>query len=140
MSEEETNSFLMAELEANIGDIFLDGVSPKFDNYHLVFEDNGETGYLYAYDTNNGEQPILDALHIYNVHNISDKDIPSLFQIVWSSDGLKGALLINNYPHAVFDLESRRGYCRTNFPPPNQEFTDHSHEWQEECISWLYTI
>lgn len=137
MNEEDFKPFLMAQIETKIGDVFLDGVSPKYDNYHLVFEDDGQTGYLYAYDTSNAEQPILDALHIYNVHDVLDKDKPSLFQIVWSYDGLKGALLINNYSHAVFDLEKRRGYCRTNFPPPNPEFTAHSHEWDEDCISWL---
>lgn len=136
MSEETPQTFLMAQIETPIGNIFLDGVSPKYDNYHLIFEDNGETGYLYAYDTN-VEQPILDALHIYNVHDVSDKEIPSLFQIVWSSDGLKGVLLINDYPHAVFDLENRRGYCRTNFPTPDPKFTIHSHEWHDDCLNWL---
>lgn len=136
MSNEDHTVYLMAQIEAKVGDIFLDGASPKFENYHLIFEDDGETGYLYAYDTNE-TPPILDALHIYNVSAIEDIDIPSLFQIVWSNDGLKGALLINHFPHAVFDLEKKRGYCRNNFPPPDPKFTTHSHEWQSDCISWL---
>ncbi|MGH2639336.1 MAG: DUF2251 domain-containing protein, partial [Rhabdochlamydiaceae bacterium] len=97
----------------------------------------GQTGYLYAYDLRNEEQPILDALHIYNVQNIVDRENPSLFQIFWSSDGLKAALFINNYPHAVFDLEFQRGYCRTNFPIPSPQFAKHSHEWTDECLIWF---
>src|SRR5689334_10040550 len=110
--------FLTAEATCLIGDIYLEGPSPKLPHYLMIFEDNGETGYLYAYDLRNENQPILDALHIYDVKNIMDREKPSLFQIFWSADGLKAALLINQYPHAVFNLESQRGCCRTNFPPP----------------------
>jgi hypothetical protein len=129
--------FLMAQTTCLVGDIFLDGPSPKIDHYHVVFEDDGNTGYLYAYDLRNEKQPILDALHIYNVQNIEDREKPSLFQIFWSSDGLKAALFINHYPHAVFDLESQRGYCRTNFPPTNPQITKYSHEWTDECLNWF---
>ncbi len=72
-----------------------------------------------------------------NVQNIIDVYRSLLFQIIWSSSGLKGALFINNYPHAVFDLENRRGYCRTNFPPPDPKFTMYSHEWHDDCLNWL---
>src|SRR3954454_5252312 len=39
------------------------GIAP----YQLVFVDDGDTGYVYVLDQRRGEQPILDALHIYNV-------------------------------------------------------------------------
>ncbi len=75
----------------------------------------------------------MDALHIYNVANVTDRAKPSVVQLVWSRDGLKAALLINRYPHAVFDFESRRGYCRTGFPPPDKIWTQHSHEWSDDA-------
>ncbi len=134
---EQPKAFLMAETTCVLGDVFIDGPSPKVDHYHAVFEDDGVTGYFYAYDLRNEAQPILDALHIYDVQNIVDREKPSLFQIIWSSDGLKSALFINNYPHAVFDLESQRGWCRSNFPPPNPQFTQYSHEWTDECLVWF---
>ena len=86
--------------------------------FSAVFEDDGDTGYFYAYDRNNSQTPILDAVHIYNVANVVDKDRQSAAEILWSGDGLKAALLINGYPHAVINFGERCSYCRTGFPPP----------------------
>lgn len=106
-----------------------------------VFEDDGETGYFYAVDLTRSENRVLDAVHIYNVANVTDRDRPSVLSIVWSGDGMKCALLINEYPHAVFDFSAQRGFCRTNFP----NFPDHNddcwrssdHGWSDEAIAWL---
>jgi len=77
----------------------------------------------------------VDALHIYNVTNVTDRHIPSTVQIVWSSDDLKALLLINRYPHAAFDFSTKRGYCRTGFPPPTHTgWTQHSHEWDDKVV------
>lgn len=86
-----------------------------------VFEDDGDTGYFYAVDPSAGGNPIQDAVHIYNVANVADRDAPSVVQIGWSADSRKVVLLINGHPHAVFDFESKRGFCRTGFPPPSGE-------------------
>lgn len=134
--QETPHPILVAEGEFSIGDIFLEAPSPHMD-YCVIYEDDGETGYFYALDLKNQEDPILDALHIYNVEDVEDSDLPSLFQIVWSADGLKAGLFINEYPHAVFDFEAKRGYCRTNYPPPNTDFTEHSHEWSDDCLQWF---
>ena len=84
--------------------------------YSSFFEDDGETGYFYALDLERTGNPIVDAVHIYNVENVVDRHKPSRVKIVWSNDGMKCALLINEYPHAAFNFSLRRGYCRTNFP------------------------
>jgi hypothetical protein len=88
------------------------------NNNAVVFEDNEETGYFYAVDRNNN-LGILDALHIYNVADITDKDKPSTVKILWTEDLNKAFLSINNYYHAVFDFQNRAGYCRTGFPNAN---------------------
>ena len=86
--------------------------------FSAVFEDDGETGYFYAWDRAREEGSILDAVHVYNVRSVIDREIDSTAEIVWSADGLKAALLLNGYPHAVIDFEARRAYSRSNFPPP----------------------
>jgi hypothetical protein len=84
-----------------------------------VFEDDGETGYFYAYDRAAPEDArILDACHIYTVANVVDRDRPSQVEVIWTKNGLKAALLINDYAHAVIDFEARRAFCRSNYPPP----------------------
>jgi hypothetical protein len=88
-------------------------------SFSAVFEDDGETGYLYAYERapESRDGKILDAVHIYNVANIVGQN-RSIVNIRWSADGLKAALLLNEYPHAVIDFSERCSYCRTGFPAP----------------------
>jgi hypothetical protein len=102
--------------------------------FGVVFEDDGTTGYLYGLDFSREENSIVDAMQIYDVAEVSDRDKPSLVQLVWSSDGLKAALMINRYPHAIFDFESRRGYCRTGFPPSDRKWTALDHSWDEKAV------
>src|ERR1700761_653135 len=98
----------------------IDSVSPK-TSFAVVFEDDTEMGYFYGFDTAQDTNTVLDAMQIYNAQEVTDRHLPSKLTIVWSADGLKAALLINDYPHAVFDFESKRGYCRMDSPPPNKE-------------------
>lgn len=130
-------AILVAERNLIVGKKdFVEGRSPSTP-YSVVFEDDGETGYLYGLDTSQSEQSILDALHIYNVKNVTDRNQLSIIRVMWSSDGLKTVLLINGYPHAAFDFENRRGYCRTNFPPPDKKFTKFSHGWSDDVLKWF---
>jgi hypothetical protein len=108
--------------------------------YCAFFEDDGETGYFYAVDPN-PDTKILDAVHIYNVATVVDRDRPSTLRIVWSEDGTKCALLINGYAHAAFDFGAKRGYCRTNFPNlPDRDkssWLSSDHSWTEDAVAWL---
>jgi hypothetical protein len=116
-------------------DTWLASDSPS-SRYSAVFEDNGETGYFYAYERTQPEGTILDALHIYNVVNVVDREIPSGAEIKWSPDGLKASLLLNNYPHAVIDFAARRAYCRNNFPPTTGPWSDRPRvPWSEDLMS-----
>ena len=66
-------------------DTFVDSVSPTLPN-SVVFEDNAETGYSYALSTVPSQQ-VLDALHIYDVGKVIDKDKKCRIQIAWTKDG-----------------------------------------------------
>ena len=125
---------LVAKQEFRVGEeTFIQGPSPT-PPFNVVFEDDGDTGYFYALDTSRENNPILDALHIYNVANVTDKHLPSIAEIIWSPDSKKAALLINKYPHAIFDFSTRRGYCRTGFPPPAKDgWTQYNHAWDDKA-------
>lgn len=105
--------------------------------YSVVFEDDGESGYFSACDTSR-ENYIVNAMQIYNANDVIDKHLPSQV-IAWSEDGLKAGLFINRYPHAVFDFKAKRGYCRTNFPPPSNEWSEfhENHEWDGRAIDLI---
>jgi hypothetical protein len=81
----------------------------------------------------NKKQPVLDSLHIYDVKDILDPSVSVKVEILWSEDGLKSALAINGFTHAVFDFESRKAYCRNDFPLPDRRFTK-SHKWNDKAL------
>jgi hypothetical protein len=112
--------------------ITLECPSPT-SSFSVVFEDDGKTGYFYGLNWENKKQPVLDSLHIYNVKDVLDPNVSVKIDIIWSEDGLKSGLAINGFTHAVFDFESRKAYCRTNSPPPDQRFTK-SHRWNDEAL------
>jgi hypothetical protein len=105
--------------------------------YAVVFEDDGDTGYFHALDHRRVDQPIVDALHIYDASTVVKGDRQHTLRIAWSDDAEKAALFLNDYPHAVFDFAARRGYCRTNFPPPNTTWTEHDHAWDGRVLQWF---
>lgn len=124
-----------AESELRVGEATVVESSSPSTSFVAVFEDDGETGYFYAVDFRNDENPIQDAVHIYNVSNVTDRGTPSTVQIVWSSDGLKAGLIINRYPHAVIDFAARRAVCRTGFPAPSSGWSGHA--WDDDAVALL---
>jgi len=101
-------------------DAFFDSVS-QISSFGVTFEDDLTTGYFYAVDTK-PELKILDALHIYNVADVSDKHKPCKIQIAWSDDWQIASLLINDYCHAIFDFKANAGYCRNGLPECNSDW------------------
>ena len=78
--------------------------STVHDHLAVMFEDDGQTGYFYALDMRQNEQPIADMLHVYNVDSASNHHEARKLEICWDASGYLALLLINGYPHAVFDL------------------------------------
>jgi hypothetical protein len=129
-------STVEAEETIQVGQEIVVASGSPTTEFEVVFEDDGTTGYFYGVDTSSKEIQILDAMHIYNVASVVDKDSPSLVQVAWSGDGLKAALFINGFAHAVFDFAVKRGYCRTNFPSPSGtgEWTTFDHKWSDSAL------
>lgn len=130
---------VVSQEELTVGvEQLIDGTAPD-GRFAVVFEDDGETGYFYALVRSgpNQQHEIEDAMHIYDVASVSDRDIPSVFVIGWSRDNRKAVLLINDYPHAVFDFSARRGYCRSAFPPPSVKSGWEGHAW-DDSVSELF--
>jgi len=125
------------KVECEVGNIHLKSHAPGF-SFYVVLNDEKGVGSFYAGDTNQTPR-IVDCLQIYNTADLLDKDKPHLFEIFWSKDGQKAALRIDQYFHAVFDFDEKRGYCRTNFPPsnPSSLFGEYSHEWDDDCLKWF---
>ncbi len=119
------------ELSVGVPDVF--GADSPDARYAVIFEDDGRTGYLYAMDqTAVGDQKIQEAMLIYDVATITDRDRPNELILAWTPDSALAVLLINSYPHAVYDFERKRGYCRKNFPTPGKWGQDF--RWDESVL------
>lgn len=107
--------------------------------FAVVFEDDGETGYFYALDHESKDRPIQDALLIYAVADVVDRQIPTVLDICWAVDGRKALLLLDQDPHAVFDFDSRRGYSRLAFPTTQADsaWSKSDHGWDESVMSFF---
>ena len=112
----------------------IEGAAPP-GRFAAVFEDDGATGYFYAIDSTQGD-PVRDAVHIYNVANVTDREKPSVVKIGWSADSTKAVLLINDHPHAIFDFQAQQGWCRTDFPPApsNAQWSTQGHTWSDAAL------
>lgn len=133
----------MPEQTFKPGDRTSFGIDSLTHPHSAFFEDDGETGYFYAMDLSRSDNMIVDAVQIYNVANVSDRERESCISIRWSADGMKCALVINDYPHAAFDFTAKCGYCRTNFPnlpnAPSGCWDSSDHHWSDDAIAWLET-
>ncbi len=125
---------LVAESTIIVGKpMTLEGPSP-LAKFGVLFEDIADRLSLRT-DFANEENPDRRCnAHLANVAQVADRPSHRKVQLVWSTDGLKAALLINKYPHAIFDFAARRGYCRTGFPPADERWTDFDHSRDDLAI------
>lgn len=128
--------YLLKEQSFVAGELTFVESSSSENNYAVAFEDDTETGYFYAIeiDKKTGEQQILDAVHIYEAAYIERAKRAGVINIIWSTDWLRCALLINNYCQAVFDFAHQGGYCRNEFPPPNDIWTKGNRKLTDEMV------
>jgi hypothetical protein len=132
--------YLLKEEPYTAGElVFIESQSSEY-NYAVVFEDDSETGYFYALELDDaGGQTILDAVHIYECASIALPERKGVINIIWSTDWLKCALVINSYCHAIFDFDNQGGYNRNEFPPPNEFWTKRERKLTDEMVVNLFS-
>ena len=110
----------------------LEAPSP-LTHFGLLFEDDGNRGVLYAVDYWQPDNIVVNGVHIYDVDTRREATVvpPTRVHILWSSDGLKAGMLINDKPHAIIDFAHRRGYCRSKSPPLGPGWTHHG--WSDDA-------
>jgi hypothetical protein len=86
-------------------------------SFSVVFEDDGDTGYVYAWDRSS-EQPVLDAVHLYNAMAVVGRNRDSMVEVEWSDNGVKALVRLNDWPLALIDFASRCTFSRTDWPSP----------------------
>ncbi|GAC1418182.1 MAG: hypothetical protein NVSMB62_09670 [Acidobacteriaceae bacterium] len=110
----------------------------------VVFEDEGPAGYVYALDRSKTteEESILDAMLIYNRASLaasSGEIAERIASMEWSPNGLQAVMYLDGRPQALFDFETRRGYCRMDFPnflaARGANWRRDTHAWSDEAFA-----
>ena len=105
--------------------------------FGVVFEDDGDTGYAYAIRRRRVRSPeVLDALHLYNVTLVKDRDREHSVEVRWSPDGTRAAVLLNGHVHAAIAFAEQRAGCMNAFPPPSP-WCRSSHQWDPALVEFL---
>ncbi len=112
---------LGAELQFLVGtpETLLDSTNTA-DNAGVIFQDDGTTGYFYAIQPGT-ELLLLDALHVYDVASVADREKPVTAQVFWNAEETAAAFIINGYCHALYDFQRQAGFCRNAFPPKAEQ-------------------
>lgn len=103
--------------------------------YGLVFEDNGETGYLYVTDPE--FEKIHDAVHVYDRSDAHGLKSGQEAYIVWSSDLKRAGLYYGGVFQAGVDFKNQRAVSRTGFPAISSGSWSSDHSWRDEVVQGL---
>lgn len=97
-----------SDLKQEQENFVIDSSSPN-NKWVTVFEDNGETGYMYLCSSNENEEfdRIVDHLWIYNQINPPIEECKKVF-IIWSDDSNRTGLIVDGECWGIFDLSSKR--------------------------------
>ncbi len=129
----------MQSLSFTPGRAFLSVNSPVVP-WTVVFEDEGVAAYFYACDRSREtqEESILDAMLIYNVASLQNRETQRLASVEWSRDGQRAVLYLDGTAQALFDFEAHVGHCRTNFPNflegSGAPWRKSTHAWSDEAL------
>src|SRR5262249_10852245 len=86
---------------------------PTIENYEVVFEDDGETGYFYALDYGiSKEHPIQDAALVYQ--RLAPREVE--IDIVWSKTYPRAFLFGDRQSQVVFAFDLKKCWAHSNFP------------------------
>jgi hypothetical protein len=107
--------------------------------YGVMFEDDGDTGYLYA--ANEKFDRIFDALHLYNSSSPRHDELRrgDQFFVVWNPVLQKAGIYYHDQFQAVIDFRNRLACCRTGFPAPmkGDDLWNTPHMWDEKMTHGL---
>ena len=104
--------------------------------FGVVFDDDDETGYLYA--TTEDFEEVLDGLHLYNADSPDRVKLNEKVYIVWNSLLGKAGLYFHGAFQAVVDFRNAACCCRTGFPPAEPSgWCRSSHRWDDRMTAGL---
>jgi len=104
-------------------------------NFGVVFEDDGETGYLYATDKNH--KNIYDALQLYNYGDNNHPKLGETIFIIFNEALKKVGFYYKDKFHAVLDFKNERGSNLLNTPILETAIWKKSHAWGANVIDGL---
>ena len=115
----------------------------KGSGYGVVFEDDGQEGYVYA--TKEDGSKILDALKLYDQGDTEKISEGDLLKILWHPELKKVGIMYHGKIQAIFDFQKRELYSkvgfRIGFPLSNASWCkSKNHLWDDSALSGFEAI
>ena len=111
----------------------------KGRGYGVIFEDDGQGGYVYAIKEDGSK--ILDALKLYDQGDAEKISEGDLLKILWHPRLKKVGVMYHGKIQAIFDIAKKESCCRTGFPLPNPSWCkSKNHCWDDNALSGFEAI
>lgn len=104
-------------------------------SFGVMFEDDGQTGYVYAVQNAGEGSGILDALMVYQMRPGDQPSSPRFLTLRWAYPVV--AVYLDSALAAAYDFHGRRRFGVLRFPPPGQGWMDTEPEWVEALFKKL---
>ena len=111
----------------------------KGSGYGVVFEDDGQEGYVYL--TKEDGSKILDGLKLYDRRDAEKISEGDLLEILWQRKLKKLGIRYHQKIQAIFDIAKKESFCRSGFPLPNTSWCkSENHRWDDSALSGFEVI
>jgi hypothetical protein len=111
----------------------------KGRGYGVVFEDDGQEGYVYAIKEDGSK--IFDALKLYDQGDTEKISEGDLLKILWHPKLKKVGVMYHEKIQAIFDIAKKESCSRTGFPLPNASWCkSKNHLWDDSALSGFEAV
>ena len=105
--------------------------------FAVLFEDDGEAGYVYAARLDAQQNAdVEDLVELYQHHSefLLPFQMPQDLNVVWSKNGEKAAVLIQETFHVVFDFATSRTYAKSLDVPEESGWSRLQFEYRADIV------
>lgn len=134
---------LHAEIPAGCESFFSLDSPDRASARSLVFEDDGDSGYVYACVTNGhgpGSARIVESKLVYVVDRDVERDSLVKVALVWDEDGARAGVCVGERLAAAFDFDGAAAWSRTAFPPCSDGWNELPVHVCDEVERWFASV
>ncbi len=134
---------LHAEIPAGCESFFSLDSPDRASARSLVFEDDGDSGYVYACVAEGrgpGSARIVESKLVYVVDRDVERDAPVKVGLVWDASGTRAGVCVGDRLAAAFDFGASSAWSRAGFPACTDGWSELPVHACEEVERWFESV